>query len=445
MDDNGEVIVVEEQKHCNAWIKIVSSSLKLTFVVETILNENPSLCTSLSKTTDSTGRSALDVAIPECRTIILFSLYFFKRYEILTTTKPHYQSLTCIVHIAIDHSSETTRQVALKFMKNKDSFLNEIAIRQQAKFESQYVIDLLDYFNSDTDEEFMKCVIQKGFASHPYLIAMSLADRNLNEIVTNGELVDQTDMHFIRNAVVDIARCLSHLHSRNFIHGDLKPKNIMRSEGSFLLIDLDGSAEIGPGFAGMKISSAYSPPELVFRKENTDEYGMKQYNMTIRDSQLFNYPFLSAHPSQDAWSLGMVVYYLVTNITFFPCDSVGENIYNSKDLKNLFEFPDYLKQEMLLRVSDLQLRNLLSNLLNKDPLKRPTMTQVLSHPFLTGKVPSRMIGEKPEFDVFLSYRVASDSHHVKIFYDLLTEKGLKVWWDSKCLEFGKPWEEGFVD
>ena len=120
---------------------------------------------------------------------------------------------------------------------------------------------------------------------------------------------------------------------------------------------MDGSAQVSIGFAGIKISSAYSPPELVFRKEDTDEYGMKQCNSSD-DSQIEDFQFLRAHPSQDAWSLGMVVFFLVTSITMFPCDSVEENIYSSKDLKNLFEFPDSFKQEMLLRISDLQLRNL---------------------------------------------------------------------------------------
>ena len=55
------------------------------------------------------------------------------------------------------------------------------------------------------------------------------------------------------------------------------------------------------------------------------------------------------------------------------------------------------------------------------------MSQVLTHPFFTGKHPSRMMGEKAEFDVFLSYRVASDSNHVDILYQKLTEKGLKIW------------------
>ena len=36
-------------------------------------------------------------------------------------------------------------------------------------------------------------------------------------------------------------------------------------------------------------------------------------------------------------------------------------------------------------------------------------------------------------------RVASDSIHVELMYDLLTAAGLKVWWDRKCLLPGVPW------
>ncbi len=46
---------------------------------------------------------------------------------------------------------------------------------------------------------------------------------------------------------------------------------------------------------------------------------------------------------------------------------------------------------------------------------------------------ARMIGESAEFDVFLSYRVESDSDHVAIIYKMLTDAGVKVWWDRECL------------
>lgn len=90
--------------------------------------------------------------------------------------------------------------------------------------------------------------------------------------------------------------------------------------------------------------------------------------------------------------------------------------------------------------------NLLSRLLSKDPKLRPDPSRVLSHPFLTGgNRPVRMVGEDTQFDVFISYRVKSDKDAAEAIYDVLTEAGLKVWWDAKCLEKGKLWEAGFCD
>ena len=59
------------------------------------------------------------------------------------------------------------------------------------------------------------------------------------------------------------------------------------------------------------------------------------------------------------------------------------------------------------------------------------------HPFLSGKTSIRSAGDEPEFDIFISYRVASDSDHARILFEKLTAIGLKPWWDQKLLEFGK--------
>ena len=79
----------------------------------------------------------------------------------------------------------------------------------------------------------------------------------------------------------------------------------------------------------------------------------------------------------------------------------------------------------------------------KDPSKRPDASHALVHPFLSEKRAARMVGEEAEYDVFLSYRVNSDLHHCELMYEMLTERGLRVWWDKKCLHPGVNWEEGF--
>ena len=79
-------------------------------------------------------------------------------------------------------------------------------------------------------------------------------------------------------------------------------------------------------------------------------------------------------------------------------------------------------------------------MLMRNPSKRPHMEQILAHPFLSGKKATRMLGERAQFDVFLSYRKQSDENTAQQLYDKLTAAGLKVWWDKKSLLPGVPWQ-----
>ena len=118
---------------------------------------------------------------------------------------------------------------------------------------------------------------------------------------------------------------------------------------------------------------------------------------------------------------------------------------SQSELLQLIDWTDKSKREKLSVVSNKHARNLISLLLFKDPAARLTPKYVLSHPFLTGRNPSRMQGEQAKYDVFLSYRVDSDSEHVMMLYNALCEKELTVWLDKECLLPGQPWEEGFCD
>ena len=163
----------------------------------------------------------------------------------------------------------------------------------------------------------------------------------------------------------------------------------MRIKNSLILIDLDSSAQIGRKYSGSKFSTAYLPPELLSINNNTcfalDEEELKS---------------VVADPSHDAWSLGMTVFYLCTGLHFFYQDN-ADNLVEQTTFKQLYSFSMEFKKDKLAIVNDMQARNLIAQLLNKDPKKRPTMSSILQHPFLTHKSPSRMIGEKPEFDVFI--------------------------------------------
>ena len=118
---------------------------------------------------------------------------------------------------------------------------------------------------------------------------------------------------------------------------------------------------------------------------------------------------------------------------------------DQKQMNILYNWTNEFKNERLERVKDRFARNLVSRLLMRDPLKRVDYYQALAHPFISGKRVARLIGEEAEYDVFLSYRVNSDLRHCELLYNLLTERGLKVWWDKKCLQPGVNWEDGFCE
>ena len=77
-------------------------------------------------------------------------------------------------------------------------------------------------------------------------------------------------------------------------------------------------------------------------------------------------------------------------------------------------------------------RHLVSKLLVKEPGKRLTMTEVLSHPFLAATddvvVSHRLAGEVARWDAFLGYRVSTEREALEQLHGELTKRGYRVFW-----------------
>ena len=314
------------------------------------------------------------------------------------------------------------------------------------------VVDIVvvDYNNQTADDMLELDVdsiagqLTKNNAEKFYFLVMPLAERNLFVALKQERWVGK-NLGVVRHVFTQLVHCVDHMHDKGVLHADIKPLNIVRTGGQWKLIDLDASCEIGKEHVGHKSSSAYVPPEAIYVAD--DHACVRSIPATMVHPK---YDLLMAHPSFDVWSLGCILYQMCTPdvIPLFQGgqdDNLRDDLTEEDNLFALAAWTPWKKAKKLLRVENPSARNLLGQMLHKDPLQRPTLARVLAHPFVSGRKVARLVGEKPKYDVFLSYRVAADLLHAEKLYNLLTAQGFKVYWDKVSLLPGEDWEQGFIE
>ncbi|CAO2650716.1 Nn.00g020080.m01.CDS01 [Neocucurbitaria sp. VM-36] len=198
--------------------------------------------------------------------------------------------------------------------------------------------------------------------NHPYICGMRDVVRTnyhwymLFEFVNGGQMLDYIISHGrlkekqARKFARQIASALDYCHRNSIVHRDLKIENILISKtGDIKIIDFGLSNLFSPRnqlktFCG---SLYFAAPELLQAKQYTG-------------------------PEVDVWSFGIVLYVLVCGKVPFDDQSMPQ--LHAKIKKGHVDYPPWLSAEC---------RNLIHRMLQTDPSQRLTLTEIMSHPWLT--------------------------------------------------------------
>lgn len=134
---------------------------------------------------------------------------------------------------------------------------------------------------------------------------MEYCDQSLEDVLRDHEKSREAiPMAKVKKVIGEILTGLKHMHSLNICHRDLKPENVLLKDGEAKICDL-GSSKVLDKENNMNtpyvVSRYYRAPELILATQYYDE-------------------------SIDIWSVGCIMFELITQTPMFPGDAEGYQI-----------------------------------------------------------------------------------------------------------------------
>eukprot|EP00980_Cylindrotheca_fusiformis_P004625 scaffold990_cov108-Cylindrotheca_fusiformis.AAC.2 len=161
----------------------------------------------------------------------------------------------------------------------------------------------------------------------------------------------------LRDACIAAAQCVQAVHSAGLVWTDIKTENfVVMPDGQVKGIDLESAMPQGDN--PVDYSPEACPPEFAAAFEVGDA------------------PYFTLNSSYDVWSLGMLYLELAS----------GRGVFDHKDPKEitrLLKDLDRIPMDDIPDDCDPNLRDLISKCLQKNPRNRPSLSQILSHPYFT--------------------------------------------------------------
>jgi serine/threonine-protein kinase TTK/MPS1 len=238
-----------------------------------------------------------------------------------------------------------------------DGYRNEIELLQSLQKNRDEIVQLIDY----TFDEL-------GYMLY---VVMERGEMDLEAFLRAGKLrLDVLRRQQIGLFWVQMLYAVRALHQRDIVHADLKPANFILVGGVLKLIDFGIAKKIQSDRTSITRdvivgSFNYISPEAV---GNFIDLGGR-----VSDQ---NKPNMKISTKSDVWSLGCILYYLVYGR--LPFGTISHLALKLEAIVNPNHTISFLDTD-LPHVVDV-----LRRCLDRNPRSRPTVDELLQHPFVTG-------------------------------------------------------------
>ncbi|PON75754.1 Serine/threonine protein kinase [Parasponia andersonii] len=266
-----------------------------------------------------------------------------------------------------DHHSNDHNQLLPPLLAVKSS---ELCSSDSLKNEKQ----VLDAIGSSTPSYYcphiIRCfgeeqTVEKGQKFHNLLLEFASGGSLTDQLKKYGGRLPEPD---VRRYTTEILKGISVVHSKGFVHCDLKLENILLfDDGVAKIADFGLAKETGPikkpgGQTGMRCEIRGTPLYMAPESVNANEY----------------------EPPCDIWALGCVVAEMVTGKPAWdhkPGSNIWKLLMRIAGDDELPEIPEELSDDG---------KDFLSKCFVKDPRKRWTAEMLLNHPFV---VADHLVGD----------------------------------------------------
>ena len=237
--------------------------------------------------------------------------------------------------------------------------------------------DIIKFMLSDKQSQQQALPSSTGASSSSMLAVPKREEERSGSV---SPYVASFDERKIAIYIKQLLECLNELHSRNIVHLDVNPDNIIIDEKSHKLKLL--------GFTHAK----HLKPDNLSNDSNEDfyhDYGNPEFvspEIVLRQPITLN---------TDMWSIGSLCYILLSGSSPFYGTTIKETFYNIAN--NLWRFTDEF-----VNISH-EAKDFITKLLQKDPKERMTAQQALNHPWMhyaSHHIPVVEL-DKEEFDAIL--------------------------------------------